>query len=173
MDESRYVVIDTRATRVLAILLLIAGQWGLGIWFATSDRESTVDRLTEAEQVDATNDLNGRSVIVTGTVVGTDPVAISLSGSGKTGDLIIRGLETPVSVGTHVQASGRLVGPRTFVVREAIVVPKWGLWYAWTISFLAGVWVLIRVGRQWQGSLDTLSIKPREETVTGRDRERG
>jgi len=54
-------MIDMRATRLLAVLVLIVGQWGLGVWFATSDQESTIDRLTEAEQVGTTSDLVGRS----------------------------------------------------------------------------------------------------------------
>jgi len=160
-------VIDTLTARVLLIIVLLIGQGGLGVWFGSVEDNAPMEHLMEDDMTTDNVDHLGREVIVTGTVVGTDPVRIRVSGPEDTVELIVDGLESSVSVDADVQIRGRLIEPQTVQVDEAIVVPKWGPWYAWTVSLLAGLWVLVRIGRQWHASVVTLSVRPRDRTETG------
>lgn len=153
-------MIDTAPARVVVVAVLLVGQAGLLIGFGSVERHASMDRLTNADLVDG-SDPTGRTVIVTGTIVEFNPIQLRLNGPGESVTLTVSELNTPVSVDDRVQIRGRMTGPRTIRADRAIVVPEWGLWYTWTISFLAGLWVFARIIRQWQVDPNTLSIVPR------------
>jgi len=73
----------------------------------------------------------------------------------------VRDVVEPVGVGDRVRVKGEIVATRTVRASEAFAVPRWGLWYASSVSFLAGLWVLWRLVHQWRVDFGTLVLVPR------------
>lgn len=104
----------------------------------------------------------GQQVTVAGTVLETDPVRIEVEydADGRA-EYVVTGLGFPVEPGDRLRASGRLTDPRTVDAERGYTVRDAGLWYAWVISFLAGLWVLARIARHWRFDADVVALVPR------------
>lgn len=148
-----YRVIDSPRMRVALLALLVVSQAGLLVWFGIDDQ-----RLSVRELADAGDDPVGETVVVTGTVVDTNPVRVRIDGMPGSESVTVQGVDRRVSVRDHVQVRGYVTGHRAVRAERAIVVPWWGQWYAWSISLLAGLWVLGRVVRQWTFDSKSLSF---------------
>ena len=68
---------------------------------------------------------------------------------------------------THVLV-GYVVG--ALVAERVIVRQPWELWYMYGVSFLGGLWVLLRTLRRWRFDAERLAFVPRERPLwSGRD----
>ena len=65
-------------------------------------------------------------------------------------------------VGDKVRVFGTLTDPRTIQSQYAFVVPPSGHWSAWSVSFLAGLWVLARLIAQWTVDVSRLRFYRRD-----------
>jgi hypothetical protein len=146
-------MINSSRTRVALLALLLVSQASLLVWFGTVNQGPFVRELAGAG-----DDPVGETVVVTGTVIDTNPVRVRIDRVPRSESVAVRGVGQQVNVRDHIQVRGRVTGHRTVRANRAIVVPWWGQWYAWSISFLAGLWVLGRVGRQWTFDSKSLSL---------------
>lgn len=157
--------------RVVAACLLVAGQVGLAVWFGTDTYLTTEsDVVTRGELLAGDEDFVGRTLVVTGTAVGVDPVRIELRDRETGVTLTLLGLSSPVSVGDRVRVRGEIVAAGTVRVARAFVVPQWGLWYVWGVSTLAVLWVLARLVRGWRVDAAP-SLVPGDRPSRGREGE--
>lgn len=141
--------------------LLLAGQVGLAVWFgADVHRTTDPETVTRGDLLAGGEDFVGQTIVVTGSVVQVDPVQIELQEDGTRVRLTILALEPSVSVSDRVRVRGEMVAADTVHASQATVVPRWRLWYVWGISFLAGLWVILRLARQWRVDAE-LSLVPR------------
>jgi hypothetical protein len=92
-------------------------------------------------------------VAVGGRIVDTDPVVIDTWHDGEDlTRLTVVGLDPDVGVreGATLRVFGTVEPDRTLRAANAFVVPPIGRWYSWSISFLAGLWVLGRIVRRFR-----------------------
>lgn len=161
----------TATRRRLGLLCLLCGALlVLMVWFgslapapALGDYPDTGQVATNAEQY------RGAHVVVSGPVRTIDPVTIAAGdGTGRTVELTITGLTSPVRTGDQLRVYGVLTADRTIHAHEAVTVPRWGHWYTYVVSVLAGCWVLVRIGRDWQINTHTWPLEPRPLSVDWR-----
>jgi hypothetical protein len=162
--------LTTVVFRGIAVCLILAGQVGLAVWFGADTHRTTEPGVVTRGELLAggLGDFVGRTVVITGTAVGVDPVRIELQDGAGDLTLTLSGLKTPVSVGDRVRVRGEVTAGGTVRVTRAFAVPQWGIRYVWSVSALAGLWVLVRLVRGWR--VDTIpSLVPVDQT--SRDRE--
>lgn len=137
--------------RVISILLLITGQALLCPLYAQQPANRDAGVYPAMETVFETPDqYRGTPVATGGFVTGTDPITISVETTRGSHAVTILGTELSPAVGDKIRVFGTLTGPRTIRSQHAFVVPQTGLWYTWSVSFLAGLWVLSRLLRHWR-----------------------
>lgn len=147
-----------RLARVVVVVLLVVCQFGLIVWFGNVGYEGSPYPGTDelAEDYDA---YVGRQVVVYGQVVETDPVTIETEVDD---DSLVRyrltGLDSDVEEGSYV---GALVTPRPdgrLTVRRSVVRGERDHWYTYAVSLAAGLWVLVRVVRDWRFDVEALAF---------------
>ncbi|MCL7418616.1 MAG: hypothetical protein M8354_12370, partial [Halalkalicoccus sp.] len=107
---------------------------------------------------------HGESVEVSGTVVGTDPVAIEVgTDTDRPLVLTVLDVEGSVAVGQELRVFGTAQPDHVVVAHETVVVSPWETYYAWAVSFVAGVWVLARFVGGWRFERPRLRFAPRED----------
>lgn len=157
----------SRVTRVLLLLCLLAVLFSLLV-FGGIDRPPAPelgDYPGTDEFVEAPGDYQGQQVTVNGRVVSTDPVVIRSKHGTAAGiehvELTVTAVDATVELDDHLQVFGVLKGPRTIEATTVVLVPRTGVWYTWTISFLAGLWVLGRIISHWRIDIETGALVPR------------
>lgn len=129
--------------------------FGIGLVLATavwsgampSDAETYP---SESEIVEHPDRYVGDEIVVDGPVVDTNPVVVAISGpDGESGQFTVTGISKTVEHGDELRVYGVLTDSKSIHSFEAIVISPWELRYAWVISFLAGLWVLVRFARHW------------------------
>lgn len=75
--------------------------------------------------------------------------------------LTVTDLTIPVTEDEELRVYGVVEADHTIRAIRAFTVPPTGQWYAWAVSFLAGIWVLARLIRYWR-------IDPTDWTLTPR-----
>jgi len=110
----------------------------------------------------------GERVVTGGIVQQTDPIVIQVQGRSGTQEITIHEADISPTVGDKVRVAGTLSDVRTIRAQTAFVVPPSGRWYAWGISFVAGLWVLGRLIRHWRVDRTTLAFEPRTATLSSR-----
>lgn len=144
-------MLDTRAARVATLAILTAALLWLCARFATLPPDTGAGNFPNAGNLLSDYDaLVGREVLLTGTVVSTDPAVLEIARGGRVMRLVLRDLAASPAVGDRVQVHGTVRPGRVVEVIDAVVVPRSGLRYAWSVSFLAGLWVLGRLVRFWR-----------------------
>lgn len=113
----------------------------------------------------------GSEVVVTGPAVERDPLVVA-TGPERSLELRVVGYDGQPERGTRLRLHGTALGGKRLQVSSGFAVPDRGLWYTWGISFLAGLWVLTRLLREWTIDQDTLSIVPRT-AIDGQDGDDG
>lgn len=107
----------------------------------------------------------GERVSVTGIVVSTDPIVITVDyGVDSTMAVTVRETDTQVHEGQEFGASGPLVDARTVEAERTNHRDRWEVWYMYGISFLGGCWVLFRLIRDWSVETSLAAFVPRGET---------
>jgi hypothetical protein len=106
-------------------------------------------------------------------VVSTDPITVRAEYDTPTGiesiDIEVTDVDATVARGDRLQVFGVLTAPRTVRATNVVIVPESGLWYAWVISFVAGLWVLARILRHWRVDIETGAFRPRSDVLRGGD----
>ena len=153
--------------RVGAAVVLVFVLAGLLVWAGTlSPADAPRDVPDEDEIGPEPEAYVGERVTLSGTVVGTDPVVIDIEyGTGETFTVTVDGIDNPVAAGDVVTASGRLEDSSTLTAERVIVREPWELWYMYSVSFLAGLWMLGRTLRRWRFDTDVLAFVPRERPL--------
>jgi hypothetical protein len=161
---------DTAASRVLVVGLLLAGHMALMPLFATQPVNPSAGVFpTEDEFTTTPDSYLGETVTSGGIVQTTAPLRIEVHTPTGTDQITIVGTALTPEVGDNVRVQGTLVGPTTIRATRAFVVTQQGLWYTWSISFLAGLWVLARLVRHWTVDSQTLAFHPRDQVYSLRD----
>lgn len=110
----------------------------------------------------------GEKVVVSGRVVGTNPVRVRASASGVE-ELTLTGVDgTRLSTGDQLYSFGTLTGAETVEVERVNVVKPWETRYVYVASSFGVLIVCVRLVRDWRLELSELAFIPKNE-----DTERG
>ncbi len=135
--------------RLVAVFVLLAALFGLVVWHGTLDPAPDAGAYPGPEQLGADYEAYlGETVAVGGEITETDPVVIEAEyGVGESIRLTVVGVDPGVTVeeGGQLRVFGVVEPGGTVRAENAFFVPDSGRWYTWSISFLAGLWVLGRI----------------------------
>jgi hypothetical protein len=158
---------DTAKGRALAVALLLAGQAILLPIHAAQPVNPAAGRFADGEDLRrAPGELVGERVAFDGTVRDTAPLVVAVGAGRDPLTVVVTGSGLSPAVGDRVHVFGTLTDPGTVESIDAFAVPREGLWYAWGVSFLAGLWVLARLIRGWRFDPDDLSVRRRETPLS-------
>lgn len=157
-------MIDRPRSRLLILTALLCVLFGLLVGAGTLAPDSSMNHYPDRHDLGGSYDAyQGDLVEVSGTVVSTDPVVIeSRYGAGGVVLLTVEDVDGPVEAGQELRAFGTAQPDRTIEAHETVVVSPWETYYAWVVSFVAGVWVLARFLRGWRFDRSALSFEPVE-----------
>lgn len=161
-------MLETPGSRAAAILVLLVGLFAMAVWFGSLPPSPDTGDYPGNEEVTADDDRYlGDRVSVSGDVVATDPVRIAVVYGDRSVELVVPGVED-ADVGDHVAVYGVLddgaVRPMDYVIYES-----GGLVYAYLTSAVAGLWVLVRIVRDWRYDPDAVGLRPTGEAEEGWD----
>jgi hypothetical protein len=148
----------------MAVVVLLAVLGGLLVAAGTQTPNPALNDYPGAGDVGADpGAYAGQKVALGGTVVNADPVRIEVEhGIAETFTVTVTGVRRPVTTGDNVKAFGTLEEADTLSADRVVVREPWELWYMYAVSFVAGLWVLLRTVRRWQFDGDRLAFVPRE-----------
>ena len=163
--------------RIATILVLLALLVGLMVGFGGLDPAPTQgDYPSEDELATDYAEHIGQTVHLSGVVIDTDPVVIRVdydyyaTGVRYTGsyDLTIQEISSTdgVTDGDSLQVYGTVRPDHTLTAQNVVVVPPRNYAYMYTISALAGLWVLTRLIRGWRLDWATGALERRPTTET-------
>jgi hypothetical protein len=164
-------MLDSRSGRVIAVALLLGLLFGAMVWHGTVEPNPALGSYPSHEEIERGDVAPGDAVVVTGTVVETDPVVLEndvelvVDGAYEERPLRVTVVESGGSYeeGQTIQVFGTYAGDRT--VREGSTITIGSRPYTYTISFLAGLWVLGRLIYRWRVDLADLSFRRREDPL--------
>lgn len=157
-------MIDRPRYRLLALAVLFCALFGLLVLSGTMtpdpERNHYPDRYDLGADYDAHLD---EHVEVSGTVIATDPVTLEIRyDTDRTLVFTVTGVEESLEDGQELRVFGTAGPDRTIEAHRTVVVSPWETYYAWLVSFVAGVWVLGRFVHGWRFDRSTLAFEPRE-----------
>lgn len=162
-------MISAARTRLLAIVVLLGLQAVLFPLYAVQPVNDAAGVLPdENEFLVSPDEYLGERVVSGGIVQQTDPIVIQVQARSGTQEVTIHETDISPAIGDKVRVTGILSNARTIRAQTAFVVPPSGRWYAWGISFLAGLWVLCRLIRHWRVDRTTLAFEPRAAPLSAR-----
>lgn len=149
--------------RALAIAGLLAVLFALIVWYGTLGPATALGAYPDEDNLATDYDqYQGEPVSVSGRIVATDPVVIVAdTATGTPLRLTITDLSIAVTEGEELRVYGVVEPDHTVHAHNAVAVPASGQWYAYTVSFLAGLWVLARLFRYWRLDGRTWTLTPR------------
>lgn len=156
-------------TRAAVAFLLLCALFGLTVFHGTLEPEPSMGAF--AGQEDLGDDYDrylGERVSVEGWIVETDPAVIEAEyGVDSVLRLRIVGLDGSIRIseGKLLRVYGVVEGDRTIRALNAFAVPRSAMWYTWSISFLAGLWVLGRIVRYWRVDRAAWSLRRRSRPL--------
>ena len=155
--------------RLAAMALLTVVLAGLLVWAGTLSPADSPRGGPDEDEVGPDRDAYvGERVTLSGTVVGTDPLVVDVEyGTGESFRATLAGADRSVSEDDRVSAFGTLESPSTLAVERVVVREPWELWYMYSVSFLGGLWVLVRILRRWRFDAERLAFVPRERPPWG------
>lgn len=135
-----------------ALAVLVVLLFGLAIWFGSLGPAPALGDYPDPSDLGAQYDRYlGDRATVSDVVRTTDPVTIHPTyGAGDSLVLEITDLPFTVNEGDTLRVFGVVEPEHTIRTIHAFTVPRSGLLYTWSISFVAGLWVLGRLLRQWR-----------------------
>lgn len=151
------------SVRVPVAVLLVAALAGVLVGAGTIEPDPATNTFPdETDVATSSGDHVGQRVSVAGTVVETDPVVVRVEyGLDEHARITVLNVEEPVSEGDSIAAFGTLTDERTVDAERTLVRAPWETWYMYGVSFLGGLWVLWRLGRQWRVDRELLALVPR------------
>ncbi|WP_336343396.1 hypothetical protein [Halalkalicoccus ordinarius] len=157
-------MIDRLGSRLLGLAVLLCVLFGLLVGAGTLAPDPSMNRYPDHGALDGNYDAyEGDRVEVSGTVVAVDPVVVEhrddIDGALT---LTIENVDEPVEPGQELRVFGTARPGGTIDAEETVVVSRWETYYAWIVSFVAGLWVLGRFLRDWRFDPSTSSFEPRE-----------
>ncbi len=161
-------MITSRRARIIVVVLLLCGHAILLPHYPQQPRNPDAWVLPRSgEFIESPDQYIGDRVVTGGIIQRVSPVVIEITTRTGSHELTITGGNWAApAVGDKVRVYGILTGPRTIRAINGFVVPQEGLWYTWSVSFIAGIWVLFRLIRDWQLSWTTLSFRPRDAELS-------
>lgn len=156
-----------RAVIAGALLALLVG---LAVWYGSLAPNPAMGAYPGDDDLAADYDRYvGEHVTVGGRVVATDPVVMHARVDAQTTlELTITDTPGGVAVGDHVRVFGVVEPGATIRAIRVIAQPPTRVWYAYTVSFLAGLWVLGRLVRDWTIDRGAWGIARREPPTSFR-----
>jgi len=150
-----------RWTLLWSLLLLICVLGGLFLWAGTLDPNIQNHRYPDSADVAANPELYvGASVEVSGTVIETNPAIITVTSGTETQNLEITNVEKPISEGETVFVFGTLQDTNTIEANSVVSRTALAERYMLIVSFVAGLWVLARLIKDWEFGPDKSLLKP-------------
>jgi hypothetical protein len=160
-------MLDTRVSRVLAVVVLLTV---LAVSFPLYAQQPFNPEAhvypSEADFTDDPTRYVGDRVEVTGQVRQTEPLVVQFGGSTDPYTVTVVDHALSPEPGDKLRLVGVLTSPDEIRVIDGFVVPQRGRWYAWGVSFVAGLWVLWRLVKHWQVDRSTLGFAPRDEPIS-------
>jgi hypothetical protein len=163
-------MLTTRRARLGTVVVLVGLLIGLCVWFGTLGPAPNAGRYPTAENiVHDQQSYQDTRVVVSGTVVETDPVVIEaqyetvVNGQfvSDTTRFTIMGTTESIRSGHELQVFGTLTDAHVVHAANTVAIPPQRFLYMYLISFLAGLWVLGRLVQTWSFDGRTLSIHRR------------
>jgi hypothetical protein len=159
-------MLRTPSSRLLAILVLFALLFGLFVLSGASEPDPDQHAYPDGDHLALEYDTYvGEHADVSGGVVSTDPVVIETGPPGEGIALTVEGVDEPVEEGQALRAFGEVQEGQVLAAEETLVREPWELAYMYVVSFLAGLWVLVRLLRGWRIEWSDLGLEPREGPV--------
>lgn len=152
--------------RFVAFLGLFITLGGLLVGAGTITVDPTMNNYPNEDDVVENPDAYvGDDVVYGGTVVETDPVRVAVEPeTGATFYATFENVDRPLSVGDEIIAFGTLQEGHTLDVDHTVVREPWEFYYMYVVSFIGGLWVLLRIRRYWCFDSERLAVVPREES---------
>lgn len=155
-------MLTSKVSRGVAILLLLGALFGLMVWYGSIRPAPQGGSFPGAEMLVKDYAAHvGERVTVIGMVIRADPLVIRIESDGQMLRLRVTEVSTSATIGQEIRIFGIAKEQRTIRAIHAFTVPGRGLGYAYSVSFLAGLWILLRIGRQWRFDRATGGFKPR------------
>lgn len=161
----------SKGQRATLILILLLGLSSLFVWGGI-DRPPApqLGIYPEAEEVaQQPSQYQNEQITIHGRVISTDPVIVRAEYEADSGlksiDLQIADIGTDVTRGDKLQIFGTLIDAQTIRATNIVVFSEIGRWYTWLISFIAGLWVLVRIINRWTIDLRTGAFSPRSDPL--------
>ena len=172
-------MLDSRGGRILAVVVLLGLLFGAMVWHGTVEPNPALGSYPDHEEIERGEVDTGDAVVVSGTVVGTDPVVlettVELVVDGAYEEHTLRmtlvGSGDVYDVGQDVQVFGTYAGDRTVRTESTVTIGSQP--YTYSVSFVAGLWVLGRLLARWRVDLADLSFRRREDPIRPVERLRG
>jgi hypothetical protein len=164
-------MVDSWAGRLAAIGVLLAVLFVLTVGYGTLGPAPSLGAYPSEDDIAPDpGSYIGQQVHLSGQVVETDPVVITTDyayyadGERVEGalDLTVRNVDTAVSRGDTLQVFGTLGPEQTIQAQNVVVVPAVNYAYMYTVSALAGLWVLARLVAGWRVDWPTGALERRE-----------
>ncbi len=158
-------LLDDARVRGVLVVLLVASLVTLFVWHGTLAPDPAMNSFPDSDDIGPDpEDYVGQQVSIGGEVIGTDPLVIEMEyGVDGTREITLTNVGTSVSVGQDVSAFGTVSDASTLETERALVRSPWETWYMYGVSFLAGLWVLVRTRSHWTFDRDEWAFVPREE----------
>jgi len=154
---------STRA-RVFGICILLSLLGGSLVWYGTlSPAPDLHDYPTATEALERPSVYVYDHVVVSGTVIDSEPLHVK-TGQGVV--FTVTGTKSDIHIGQKIRVYGTLTDSQSVNASNVISIDRAGLWYTWSVSFIAGLWALVRIVQHWQFNTDQMGFQPREDPVS-------
>lgn len=153
-------------TRLIGSLVLCMILTGLFIAYgAELGQQETAPYGSEAV-VTAPGDIVGERVSLTGTVVSTEPVTISVDHDDVETELVLENAPETTS-GDVLSVVGKFTSVQTLSVDPASTVVRapWEMQYMYAVSIIAVIGLVLRAVNHWRIRCGSLAFEPRERTL--------
>jgi hypothetical protein len=152
------------------LAFVLAAQVGLLVWAGTMPVAPGAHVYpTEYDLATDYDRFLGQRAEVSGEVVATDPLVVRRVDGSVDVRLTVRGTDVAAERGDRIRAFGVVEPNHTVRATTAYAVPQGRQRYAWTVSFLAGLWVLARIVRHWSPDTDGWVLVPSGEDADARE----
>jgi hypothetical protein len=164
-------VLRSAPARAAGVVVLLAGLFGLAVWFGSLAPAPAVGAYPTGEDLGGDYDRYvGERAVVAGPVVETDPLVVAVAdGDGSPVRYRLVGAGQSLDHGDDLWAFATVEPDHTLRVERSVVLTPAGQGYARGISLLAGLWVLARVVRDWRVDRTAAGLVPRSERDAGGD----
>ncbi|KAB1193261.1 hypothetical protein GJR96_07295 [Haloferax sp. MBLA0076] len=150
----------TQRRRALALLVLLGCLFGFVVWFGSLTPDPAVGAYPESVHLGSDYDAwVGERTSLTGVVTDTDPLTI-VTGGGAT-ELRVTDTDVDAHEAERLAVYGVVEPDHTVRALNAYTVPPGNYTYMYAVSFLAGLWVLGRLVRDWRVNVETWSLASR------------